>query len=78
VVILVAGRIWIIFGCLILINAVINLMLSMSLGTPVGGLCSGVMGALFAAVFIHVGRQSIAGTARGAWKTASAPSASGS
>jgi hypothetical protein len=64
-----AGVIWIIFGCLILLNAAVNLWVTMSQaalrgGPAPAGLGAVVIGALFGAVFIHVGNQSTKGTAR--------------
>lgn len=64
----IAGVIWIVFGGLFLLNAALNLLLSMGRqgqeGPQVaGGLCGMVLGMLFGAVFIHVGVQSIRGTA---------------
>jgi hypothetical protein len=59
-----AGVIWIVFGCLILLNAAANLALSVGRAQAAGGMCTGWIAILFGAVFIHVGVQSIRGTAR--------------
>ena len=69
-----AGLAWIAFGALILFNLVILLASVLSLSAQVqaeergaavaGGFCGGLMLALFGAVFIHVGIQSVRGTAR--------------
>jgi hypothetical protein len=67
--ILGAGIIWIIFGCLILLGAGINFL--MIVGQPraggpeaVGGSCGLAIQALFGAVFLLVGIQSVQGTAK--------------
>ncbi len=69
-----AGVIWIVFGCLILLNLVVPLLLASAAAggqagaardaALAGGVCGGLVVGLFAAVFIHVGYQSVRGTAR--------------
>jgi hypothetical protein len=72
-----AGVTWIIFGCLILINAVVNLGMSLSgvagappqapgggAGQAAGGTCGAIFAALFGAAFLFVGVQSTQGKAR--------------
>jgi hypothetical protein len=64
-----AGVIWIVFGCVILLNALLTLFLAPA--PPQAGedqrppnTCSVLMGVLFGAVFIHVGLQSVKGPAK--------------
>jgi hypothetical protein len=64
-----AGIVWIIFGCLILLNAAVNFLLTAgaaAAGAPqvAGGTCGLLLAVLFGAVFIHVGIQSVRGTAK--------------
>jgi hypothetical protein len=64
-----AGVIWIVFGCLILLNAAVNLLLTLGLAAAdgaqaAGGTCPVLLGVLFGAVFILVGVQSTRGTAK--------------
>ena len=65
-----AGIVWIVFGCLILLTLALTLLvLGAAAGAQkeaaVGGaVCVGLVMGLFGAVFIHVGYQSIRGTAR--------------
>ena len=65
-----AGVIWIVFGSLILLNGTVNLLLSFTMKEQVGGaestgrMCGVLLILLFGAVFIHVGVQSVRGTAR--------------
>jgi hypothetical protein len=61
--------IWIVFGSLILLNAAINLLLTFGMSAgggaqAAGGVCPVLIGVLFGAVFIHVGVQSVQGTAK--------------
>jgi hypothetical protein len=74
----IAGIVWIIFGCLIVLNAILSVVVAVAssaqketatTGTPAGAsaagnVCGGVCLVLFGAVFIHVGLQSIRGTAK--------------
>lgn len=67
----IAGGIWIAFGGLILLNAIIALVMKFG-GTPAAGgdgvpganICGSVLPILFGAVFIMVGFQTIQGKAR--------------
>lgn len=69
-----AGWIWIAFGCIVLLNMVLIVLLSFAAGagrggaegasTIGGGLCIAIVVGLFGAVFLHVGNQSVRGTAR--------------
>src|SRR5262249_9234566 len=64
-----AGVIWVVFGGLILLNALVNLGLTVGAqranqGQAGAGVVPFVVGILFGAVFIHVGVQSIRGTAK--------------
>ena len=68
-----AGIAWIVFGGLILLNLLVFLLLMFGVaaggqggdrGAAVaGGVCGGLILGLFGAVFIHVGVQSVRGTA---------------
>lgn len=67
-----AGVLWIIFGCVVLVNMAVVLLLSFvvaanaqgqAAGLAGGLVCGGVIGGLFGAVFLHVGNQSVRGTA---------------
>jgi hypothetical protein len=68
----VAGIIWIVFGCIIALNAAVNMVLSFGNEAPGGkaaqgggaNICAPIIGFLFGAVFIHVGQQSIRGLAK--------------
>jgi hypothetical protein len=65
----IAGVIWIIFGSLILLNAAINLLLTVGMAAGDGAQAAGGgspvwIGVLVGAVFIHVGVQSTRGTAK--------------
>ena len=70
----IAGIAWIIFGGLIIVNLLVFLlfMFVMAAGAQggergaavAGGVCGGFLFGLFGAVFIHVGIQSVRGTAR--------------
>ena len=68
-----AGVIWIVFGCLILLNALTNLVLTAGAGEGGGAAdgaeatgrgCGIMFVVIIGAVFIHVGVQSTRGTAR--------------
>jgi hypothetical protein len=73
-----AGVIWIVFGCLILLGAAANLVVSVGAAgagagpraaapgqPPAGvGICGALVNALFGAAFVFVGVQSFNGTAR--------------
>lgn len=65
-----AGYLWVIFGIIILVNGGINVMMTVGnagadQGAKVaGGTCGVLIVALLGGVFIHVGVQSINGTAR--------------
>ena len=64
-----AGVIWIIFGCLILLSAAVNLLLTFGLAAApgahaVGGVCPVLIYVISGAVFVHVGVQSTRGTAK--------------
>src|SRR5436309_3016592 len=64
-----AGVIWIVFGGLILLGAAVNLLLTVGRqagdgATAAGGVCGGLFAAFIGGVFVHVGVQSISGTAR--------------
>jgi hypothetical protein len=63
----IAGYIWIVFGCLILLSGLLNLMMAGAAARGAGGpppTCAGGLGILFGIMFLHVGRQSVYGTAR--------------
>jgi hypothetical protein len=62
--VMAAGVIWVVFGCLILVNMAVNLALTAGKAQAPGGVCTGWLAILFGAGFIHVGVQSIRGTAR--------------
>jgi hypothetical protein len=64
-----AGVIWIIFGCLILLGAAVNLLLTFGVAAApradaVGGVCPVLIYVISGAVFVHVGVQSTRGTAK--------------
>jgi hypothetical protein len=70
-----AGVIWIVFGCIILLNLVALVFIVFlfaanqrngpaAAGAVGGGLCVAVIGGLFAAAFLYVGAQTARGTAR--------------
>lgn len=66
-----AGYLWVIFGLIILVNGGINVMMSVGGAggadqdaKVAGGTCGILVVALLGGVFIHVGMQSINGTAR--------------
>jgi len=69
-----AGVIWIVVGCLILLNLAAGLLINFAVAANVngdaaasaigGGICPALFIGLFGAVFLHVGTQSIRGTAR--------------
>jgi hypothetical protein len=63
-----AGIIWIVFGSILLINAVVNLGLSGATvragENPSGGPCGGIVGIGFGIAFVFVGMQSVKGTAK--------------
>ena len=65
-----AGIIWILFGCLILVNLIILLVGTFMLTSATGsgavlstGICTGIVVGLFGAAFLFVGVQSVQGTA---------------
>ena len=60
-----AGIIWIVFGCVILINAAVNFAIAGAAGgaNAVGGGCGSFVGIGFGIAFIFVGVQSVKGTA---------------
>ncbi len=68
----VAGVLWIVFGAITLLNVAVGLLLVAAVAGGFGELgargtgmvCGAVLSALFGAVFIHVGVQSVRGTAR--------------
>jgi hypothetical protein len=69
----IAGIVWIVFGGLILLSAAANLLLSFGMpaksgaegaGRAAGGICTVLLLVVFGAVFVHVGIQSIRGTAK--------------
>jgi hypothetical protein len=70
----IAGIAWIVFGALILVNLMVFLLAMFGLaalgqgaekGAAIGGgACGGLILGLFGAVFLHVGVQSVRGTAR--------------
>jgi hypothetical protein len=69
--VLAAGVIWIVFGSLVLLNFLFGVLVLMVLTPPElrgpilgGAFCTGLIVALFGGVFIHVGVQSISGTAK--------------
>jgi hypothetical protein len=62
-----AGVIWLVFGALILIASAINLLTASSTPggeTRVGGIAGAIFNAFIGAVFVHVGVQSMRGTAK--------------
>lgn len=68
-----AGIIWIVFGGLVLLNGGINVLLQLAVvprggpgagGMVTGAVCGGLFVALIGGVFIHVGVQSLNGTAK--------------
>ncbi|WP_020474339.1 hypothetical protein [Zavarzinella formosa] len=65
-----AGYIWIVFGSLILLSALVSFAIETATkaddpkNNPVGGVCSLIISVLFGAVFFHVGKQSISGEAK--------------
>jgi hypothetical protein len=70
----IAGIIWIVFGCVILLNAAVSLLVSLGQAAPRGGaeaagratgsMCGVAVILLFGGAFILVGVQSIRGTAK--------------
>ena len=70
-----AGVLWIVFGCIVLVNLAVMLVLTFAVSAnakgadsgaaATGGVCGLIFVGLFGAVFIHVGNQSIRGTAAG-------------
>jgi hypothetical protein len=65
----IAATVWIVIGSIILLNGLASLLLSFATaaegpGGPIGGFCGLLLAALFGGVFIHVGLQSLQGTAR--------------
>jgi hypothetical protein len=70
-VVLAAGVIWIVFGSLVLLNFALTMLILLAFTPPElrgpimsGAVCVGLIVALFGGVFIHVGVQSISGTAK--------------
>jgi hypothetical protein len=69
--VLAAGIIWVVIGGLILLSFAVFMLILFSAPQPAGPadpragfVCVGLLGALFGAVFVHVGIQSIRGTAK--------------
>ena len=67
-----AGVLWIVFGAITVVNVAVGVLLVMAAAGGIGGLgsqggpllCVSVLLTLFGAVFVHVGVQSVRGTAR--------------
>lgn len=64
-----AGVVWIVFGCLILLNSLVTLFVPAPQpqpgeNQPAPNVCPVLIGVLFGVVFIHVGLQSVKGTAK--------------
>lgn len=66
-----AGIIWIVFGGIILLNAAISLLIALALAPPQerapamsGAVCGVLFAGLVGGVFIHVGIQTVGGTAK--------------